>query len=151
MTAQWQPPGFVQAYKPTPAEKQELADLQDYLNSHARNGTLDRMPEGSINAVLNRASPAVRQHLMASQAIVSNFRASGGREAPFEPKRDIPDLNLPKETRAVLDRADQESVIYGLNERLGTDTGNATLNSGPPDLRETLTACFDVSEGGHCD
>ena len=142
----WTPPGFVQAYHPTPAEKQELKDIQDYLNSHARAGTLDRLPEGSINAVLNRASPNVRQHLMANQAIVSNFRSSGGREMPFEPKREIPDLPLSKEVRQILDQADTESVIYGLGERMGTAEDNASLNSGPPDLRETLSASFDAHQ-----
>lgn len=146
MTTQWQPPGFVQGYKPTAAERQELADIQDYLAGHAKAGTLDRMPEGSINAVLNKASPAVRQHLMANQAIVSNFRSSGGREMPFEPKREIPDLPISKEVRQVLDRADTESAIYGLNERMGTAEDNSRIADAPPTTRDFLEAAYDLHD-----
>lgn len=137
------------SYAPTPAERAELQDIQDYLNSHARAGTLDRLPEGSINAVLNKASPNVRAHMLGSQAIVSNFRSSGGREMPFEPKREIPDLPISKEVRQVLDRADQEALTYSLNERMGTREQQQAITpaDAPPDLRETLTAAMDISNG----
>lgn len=137
---------FARNYAPTAAERAELQDIQDYLAGHAKAGTLDRMPEGSINGFLNRASPAVRQHLMANQAIVENFRSSGGREMPFAEKRTVDDLNVPKETRQILDRADTESVIYGLNERMGTAEQQSAISNEPPSLREHISAAMGGEE-----
>ena len=130
-------------YQPTPEEVAELKDIQDYLAGHAKAGTLDRLPEGSVANVMNRASPRVKEHMLGSKAVVENFRESGGREMPFEPKRSIEDLDVPTHVRQVMDRADTEDVTHGLLSRMGTD--NASINSGPPDLRETLTAAFDTN------
>lgn len=136
---------FARNYAPTAAERAELQDIQDYLAGHAKAGTLDRLPEGSVAAVMNKASPAVRQHMLGSKAVVENFRNSGGREMPFEPKRDISDLNVPSHVRQVMDRADTEDVTHGLLSRMGSDNSRI-VDAGPPDLRETLSASFDAHQ-----
>lgn len=136
--------GMTQSYQPTPAEQRELQDIQQYLDGHAKAGTLDRIPEGGVNAVLNRASPNVRAHMLGSQAVVERFRDTNGREALFQPKKYIEDLPIAKETRQILDRADTEDVTYRLNERMNTPAASSQQNEGPPDRRETLAAAFDI-------
>lgn len=123
---------------------QTAKDMSEYLRIHAAGGTLDRLPEGSINALLNKADPESRAYMKKQQAIVSNFRESGGRELPFQEKRSFEDLPLDKHIRAVMAKADTEDMTYRLNERMGTPTTSADA---PPDMREILTAAFDAVEG----
>lgn len=124
-------------YQPTPAEKQELADLTAYLRSFS--GDFSRMPEGSVNSVLNKASPNVRAHLAMNQDYVKEFRESGGRSMPFAEKRYLSDLDIPKETRAIMQQADTEEVTHGLLTRMGT----TPPDNSPPSLREHIEASFD--------
>ena len=129
-------------YQPTAAEKQELADLTAYLRGHAEAGTLASMPEGSVAAVLNKASPNVRAHLAMNQNYVKEFRESGGRSMPFAEKRYLSDLDIPKETRAIMQQADTEEVTHGLLQRMGT----TPPDNSPPSLREHIEAVMDNSQ-----
>lgn len=137
------PPGMAWSYAPTAAERQELQDLQDYLEGHAKAGTLGRLPEGSVAALLNKASPRVREHMLGSQDVVRNFRDSGGRELPFQPKKDISDLGLSDTIKQVMDKSDTEEVTHDLLSRMGTDT----QDNSPPTTRDYLEAAFDHHEG----
>jgi len=127
--------------------------MSEYLRLHARNGTIDRLPEGSINAVLNLADPETRAAMKRNQQVVENFRQSGGREMPFHPKKSLDDLGIDKDIRKVMDRADTESGIQSLHERMNTGEQQARINDRPASLRDQLEASFDVveSEGGSHD
>lgn len=125
---------------------QQAEKMAEYLRLHAANGTIDQLPEGSINALFNKADAETRAYMKEKQAIVKNFRESGGRSMPFQPKHDFNDLPIDKDTRAVIDRADTEDVIHGLNSRMGTPT----QDNSPPSMRDYIDAAFD-SEGGNTD
>ena len=127
--------------------------LSEYLRLHAANGTIDQLPEGSINAVLNLVDPQTRRFLKEQQAKVENFRQSGGREMPFQPKRSLDDLGIDANIRKVMDRADTEDVTYKLHERMGTAEAQARINDAPPSMRDHINASYDLveSEGGSHD
>ena len=79
--------------------------------------------------------------MLGSKAVVENFRESGGREMPFEPKRTLDDLNVPSHVRQVMDRADTEDITHGLMSRMGT----TPPDNSPPSLREHIEASFDTA------
>jgi len=133
------------AYVPTPAERQELQDIQRYLKSHAANGTTPA--EGSFTKVINAASPNVRQHILDNRAFAEHVRHEGGRTAPFEERLTLDESKLDDASRALLNRFDTEEVVAGVHERLGTPVACPSQQSGAPDLRESLTAAFDTHGG----
>lgn len=102
---------------------------------------MDRLPEGSIAAVLNRASPAVRAHVKANQQFVEHVLA-GGKSEPFQPRLEIDPSRIDKATEAIAAQSRTEDLSHSLMSRMGTYTPEP---SGPPDLRETLTAAFDIT------
>lgn len=126
---------------PTPTERQELADIQQYLLGHAKAGTLDRIPEGSVNAVLNKASLNVRAHIKANQEFAEHV-LQGGRSEPFQPRLEIDPSRIDRATEAIAAQSRTEDLSHALMSRMGTYTPEP---SGPPDLRETLTAAFDTA------
>lgn len=128
-------------YQPSAAERQELADLTAYLRSHS--GDFSRMPEGSIAAVLNKASPAVRAHVKANADFVEHV-INGGRSEPFQPRLEIDPSRVDPATEAIAAQARTEDYSHSLMSRMGTD--NSRIADGPPDLRETLTAAFDTTQ-----
>lgn len=127
--------------KPNLTPQEEVEAVGIYLELHHRGKTLDQLPEKTLAGLFNQLSPAARGILKQHQEVAQDFRDSGGRQMPFEPKRSIDDLNLPAHTKAILEKADTESVVQGLNERMHTPT---EVESGPPDRRETLAAAFDA-------
>jgi hypothetical protein len=125
-------------------DRLDIEDAQSYLKAHA-GMDWERMPEGSLAGVFNQLSPAARTYLKEQQAKVANFRESGGREMPFQPKRYLEDLNLPEHAVKTLAKADTDDGIRSLHERMGTGEQQAKLNDRAPDIRDTLTAAFDAA------
>lgn len=120
-------------------QHQELNDIQNYLRGHAKAGTTPA--EGSFNAVLNRASPTVRQFIANNRTFVQDLDAGGGRYRPFQERIDLVG-NMPKEDKAVLDRVHTEELTHSLNERMGTTTPDE-----PTSLRDIVSASYDANEG----
>jgi len=132
----------------SPAVKVELIDLQDYIASHTNpDGTMRRLPEGSMAALMNRASPEARAFMAQNREFVENFHESGGREMPFEPKRYLDENKLPPPARAAMQQAHDEDITHRLNQRMGTPTADTS----PPTTRDYLSAAFDHHEGADHD
>ena len=129
------------SYTPTAAERQELADIQAYLKGHAQAGTLDRIPEGSVAAVLNRASPNVREHIARNREMVEHV-LQGGRSEPFQPPLTIDPSRVPPHVEAIAAKARTEDVTHGLLSRMNTD--QSSVVDAPPTTRDYLEAAFDA-------
>lgn len=121
--------------------------MSEYLALHAKNGTIDRLPEGSIAGVLNLASPEERQAMKASQQVVENFRESGGRSMPFQEKKSLDDLGIDANIRKVMDQHDTEDMTVRLNQRMGTPTQDTS----PPSMRDAIDLAFTEHEGAEHD
>ena len=133
----------------TPTE--EIAKLQRYIElHHGIDAELGRMPEKTMAGLLNLVSPEARSIIKQNQSLVRDFKDSGGRSAPFQPKRYLDDLDIPAHAQAAMAKSDGEDIVRGIHERMGTPTASAPNNSAP-DMRETLTAAFDMNEGSDHD
>lgn len=128
----------------TAQDRQDISNAQEYIRRHA-DMDFDRMLEGSIAGVFNQLSPAARDYIKQQQAKVSDFRESGGREAPFQPKRYLEELKLPEHAVKTLAKADAEEGVRALHDRMGTGEQQAKLNSEPPSMRDHITAAFDTA------
>jgi hypothetical protein len=124
----------------TPAERQELQDIQTYIKGHAKAGT--RPAEGSFNAVFNKASPQVRLAMKASQDTLRDLDAGGGRYRPFQDRIDIA-AAVPKDLKPVVDAVETENLSHALNSRMGTPTEAKT---GPMDRRELMSEAWDAHQ-----
>ena len=125
----------------TPDEQQELEQLTDYLAERSTQREGARIPEGSLAAVLNRASPNVRQTLATLQELLATPRL-----APFAPKisRDqyIESFGLdPHNTKMVDDKLYTEEISAAVQQRMGTDADRPVE---PPSRRDTIRAAYDA-------
>lgn len=137
------------AYQPTPAEREELAQIQQYLKGHAEAGTTPK--EGSFTRVLRNASPNVRQHIMQSREFAKFVREDGGRSAPFSDRLTLDESKLTDGDKALMHKMDEEEISARLMDRMGTTASQKALHYTAPTMREQIDAAFTESEGGHHD
>lgn len=128
---------------PTPQEQQELKAIQDYLHQHAASD-FRHMPEKTVSAVLNKASPAVRAHMLKNQQFVEHV-INGGRSEPFQPPLTIDPSRVDKATEAIAAKARTEDMTHALLSRMGTD--QSAITDTPPTTRDYVEAAFDHHEG----
>lgn len=124
----------------SPAEREEVESLNNYLREHAKTD-FRNMPERTVAAVMNKASPNARFFMNANRNVVTDLDESGGRYKPFDPKMDIA-ATVPKEAKPILDRVATEDLTTSLNSRMGTSTPDE-----PTSLRDIVDAAFDHHEG----
>lgn len=122
-------------------EKEEAADLLDYLSEKASKGNSGIMAEGSIASLLNKASPKVREAFGTLSEMLETPRI-----APFSPKmseRDHADaLDLdPDQTELVKGVIDGQYVASSLLDRMGSDKD---LPDEPPSTRDIIGAAYDA-------
>lgn len=133
----------------SPAERQELEQIQAHLKRHAKTD-FQHLPERTVNAVFNNASPTVRQFLKNNRDFIQDLDAGGGRYRPFQDRLDVNAL-VPNDSKPILDRAMAEELSHGLTQRM-TETFASTPapsseSDSPPTAREILSAAFDHHEG----
>lgn len=130
---------------------QEIANMQEYIRlHHAHAADFSALPERTMNGLFNQLSPEARALVKQNRDFVQDFRDSGGRSAPFQPKRYLDDSQFPEHISAAVAKSDGEDVVRGIHERMGTPT-NDTPDNSAPDMRETLSAAFTEHEGAEHD
>lgn len=115
--------------------------MREYLRLHAKYDSLDRLPEGSIAALLNTLPPEELKTALHAKQMFEDRRDSGWRSAPFEQKS--PPALDPYD-QAITNRSMTEDITHGLNARMGTPTtvptGADVSTSAPPGLRDIIEA-----------
>jgi len=126
----------------TASEQHELREATRFLN--------DNPSATRLGNFFNTLSPNVRAVVRRNIDIVEDHRQSGGRQRPFEPKQE---LSLTPAQKQLIATHDTEDLTHRLNTRMGTSEQQSRIAEKPVDLRETLSASFDVveSEGGSHD
>lgn len=137
----------------SPDEQQELIDIATYLGEKAGPGNPSgHMAEGSVAALLNRASPKVREKFMRLTEAIDTPRFQ-----PFQPKRSegerADEFGLdPDITQTVKSALDNQDVMASLQRRMGSDRD---MPDTPPTMREVMSAAYDntrprlaLDEGG---
>jgi hypothetical protein len=134
--------------KLSPADQVALGETLDYLQELARRPS-GYTPEGSVAAVLNKQSPAVRGAIAAISGVMET-----PRNRPFQEKWDehtnAEALGLadPEAAVHIKSALDGQEVMQSLQARLGTDADTPT-NDAPITNREALEAAFDFHEGAN--
>lgn len=133
----------------SPEEQTELVQFVQYVTGHAQDGTAPA--EGSVGAVINRLSPAVRQTI----GLLSEMMETP-RTRPFQsklsPEQNAASLGLdPAIANQVKGRLDREYVEAGVAERMSTPAEResaAQAAAQPPSLRELIAAAMRTQQGG---
>lgn len=124
-----------------PEEVQELQDILVYLGEKVPAGHL---PEGSIAALFNKASPRVREVLSMIDQTMETPRV-----APFAPKLSEADIAEgygldPQGSLTVKAALDGQHVMQSLQARMGSDKD---LPDTPPSMTDVLSAAYDKHGG----
>ena len=130
----------------TPEQRHQVAKLSEYLHIHATASAdstgMHLMSEPSIANLLARQEPAVRDAILVRKAATSDYVRNGGRDLPFERRAELdhPDDDpvLTRAERELHRKMDEEDIINGLHERLGTP--RAVLDAPNPErsVREAI-------------
>jgi len=134
-------------YQPTREERQELADIQAYLRSHASAGTVPA--EGSLTRVIRQASPNVRQHILQAKEFAKYVREDGGRSAPFTERTTLDESKLDKTDKAMLSRLDEEEISAGVLARMNTTQAQQRIHNEPATMRDAIEAAFGADNNGN--
>jgi hypothetical protein len=126
----------------SPEERQQVYDMLAYLKEAATRG---RIPEGTVQNLLNKQSANVREVFSTFDKLLETPRI-----APFDPKLSAEDhielLGMDKDSTLTIKRGlDDAYIASELTDRLGGS--DATRDPEPITMRDQLGAAVDLHSG----
>ena len=127
----------------SPEDRNQLEDVIDYLGSHAAPGASGRMAEGSVAALLNKQSPAVRNAFSQISELLETPRMEPFIDKWSEAQNASAmglDPDAAVQVKAALDGSEVASRLQG---RMGTD---ADRPDEPPSMRDQIEAAVSYQQ-----